>query len=161
MQLPKWALEKAGPQDRVRAQDAYQRKTGHFIAPEWPSLREWMRAREWKYSWLSKETAFYKQCFRNDDNFRAVLEDQIAELWIPKQSHQVSEDDLASIDKDYSDRAWSSAVAQLKDLRRAIDAGITIKVDGRTFTSSGSFYTWVHKRYHALEEASDDWIMEG
>lgn len=161
MQLPTWALEKAEPQDRDRARNAYQKKTGRFTITNRATLKDWMKAQAWKQSRFALEGSFYKQCFQDDDYFRTALEEQVVEMWIPKQSHQVSKTDLASMDKDYNDREWAAAVAQLKDIRRAIDAGVTIEVDGQTFKSSGSFYNWAHKRYHSLEEASDDWILEG
>ena len=41
---------------------------------------------------------------------------------------------------------------------RAAGAGVVIEIEGETFKSSGSFYTWLHGRYHALEDGYDDWV---
>jgi hypothetical protein len=161
MLLPNWALEKAGPNDRVRSKAAYQQKTGRFTVPNRVSLKDWMLARGWKRSWLSPEGSFYKQCFQDDVLFQLALKDQMIDIWIPKAMHQVSAANLAAIDEDYQQKDWSAAVAQLRDIRRAIDAGITIELDGQTFISSGAFYTWAHQRYHVLEEISNDWMMDG
>ena len=161
MLLPNWALEKAGPHDRVRAKEAYEKETGRFTVPNRVSLKDWMKARGWKRSWISPEGSFYKQCFRDDSLFQLALKEEMVDIWIPKQTHQVSKADLAGIDQDYQTQDWSAAVAKLRDIRRALDAGVTIEIDGQPFKSSGSFYTWAHKRYHALAEISNDWMMDG
>jgi len=161
MSIPNWALEKAGPNDRVRAKEAYQRETGRFTVPNRVSLKDWMKARGWKRSWISPESSFYRQCFQDDTLFQLALKDNMADIWIPKQSHQLSDADLAAIDEDYEQKDWSAAVAQLRDIRRAIDGGVTLKIDGQTFKSSGFFYTWAHQRYHTLEEISNEWMMDG
>lgn len=46
----------------------------------------------------------------------------------------------------------------LRDIRRAIEAGVIIDVDGKELKSVGAFLTWSLKRYHLLEEMSDKWI---
>lgn len=160
MLLPNWALEKAGPHDRVRAKEARQKDTGRFTLPNRVSLKEWMKARGWKRSWISPEGSFYKQCFQDDTLFQLVLKEKMVDIWIPKQSHRISEADLAAINRDYEAQDWSATAAQLRDIRRALGAGVIIEIDGQSFKSSGSFYTWVHQRYHALEGISNEWMTD-
>lgn len=161
MLLPNWALEKAGPHDRVRAKEAYEKETGRFTVPNRVSLKDWMKAQGWKRSWISLEGSFYKQCFQDDSLFQLALKEEMVDIWIPKEVCQISVADLASMDKDYDAQDWSTAAAKLRDIRRAIDAGVIIEIDGQSFKSSGSFYTWTHQRYHALEEISNEWMMDG
>ena len=49
-------------------------------------------------------------------------------------------------------------VAGLREIRRAVAAGVVVYVDGKTLRSFGSFYNWAHGRYDALEEGYDSWI---
>jgi hypothetical protein len=49
-------------------------------------------------------------------------------------------------------------VESLREVRRAVEAGVVVHVDGKQLTSFDSFYSWAHGRYHALEDGYDSWI---
>jgi hypothetical protein len=50
-------------------------------------------------------------------------------------------------------------VEALRELRRAVEAGVALQVEGgpdlRTWQE---FYAWAHGRYHMLEDGYDPWI---
>ena len=81
-------------------------------------------------------------------------------MFVPKDSLRISEKELHRIDRLYKQKEWDAAVVALREYRRAIDAGVIIIVGDESFKSSGSFYTWIHKRYHILEEAANEIIWE-
>ena len=49
-------------------------------------------------------------------------------------------------------------VEELREIRRAVEAGVAVKVEGKTLRSWGAFYDWAHGRYRALEDGYDSWI---
>lgn len=54
---------------------------------------------------------------------------------------------------------WGSLVEELRDIRRAVEAGVVVEVENtKKLRSFNSFYTWAHGRYHALEDGYDSWI---
>ena len=53
---------------------------------------------------------------------------------------------------------WGVLVEALREIRRAVEAGVAVKVEGKTLRDFDSFYTWAHGRYHALEDGYDSWI---
>lgn len=81
------------------------------------------------------------------------------------KTHRVSDEELREFDALYHEKDpfgrhyWNALVEGLRELRRAIDAGGVVEVDGRAFKDSGSFYNWAHGRYHALEDGCDKWIL--
>jgi hypothetical protein len=55
---------------------------------------------------------------------------------------------------------WGTLVAELREIRRLVEAGVTVNVEGTqtVLTTWQSFYDWAHGRYHALEDGYDSWI---
>ena len=49
---------------------------------------------------------------------------------------------------------WS----RMREIRRAVEAGVVVEIDGRKLKSWASFYDWAHGRYHMLEDGYDSWI---
>jgi hypothetical protein len=111
----------------------------------------------WKRSWLFPEDSFYKTLFENNKNFELALENVI-DLLISKSIHPISDKELQDLDQDYEERSFSAIFEGLRDIRRAIEAGVIIDLDGRELKSVGAFVTWAHKRYHLLEVMFDKWI---
>lgn len=77
----------------------------------------------------------------------------------------VSAERLQELDWLYAQRSpsgrpteWGGLVDALREIRRAVEAGVVVEVDGRTLTSFATFYTWAHGRYHMLEDGYDRWI---
>ena len=57
-------------------------------------------------------------------------------------------------------RRWDELVDELRAIRRLVEAGVTVKVEGANtvLTTWQEFYNWAHGRYHALEDGCDHWI---
>ena len=55
---------------------------------------------------------------------------------------------------------WGALVEALRDIRRRVEAGVTVRIEGTgtTLTDWSGFYEWAHGRYHALEDGYDRWI---
>jgi len=51
------------------------------------------------------------------------------------------------MDEDYGSKSWSGLVEELREIRRAIDAGTEIEIDGKKLKPSGTSINWTHARY--------------
>jgi hypothetical protein len=158
MELPTWAVRKATSSDREEAAKAYKVGTAKINIRNDASVRSWMKDKGWKRSWLFLQESFIKQLFFSEENYRLALKDKVVEILIPKTMVTISEKRLNDIDQSYADRSFSYVVESLREMRRAVEAGVTIEVDGKELKSWNSWYTWAHARYHLLEEGSDEWI---
>jgi len=43
---------------------------------------------------------------------------------------------------------WGSLVGELREVRRAIEAGVIVEVGGQELCTPSDFFSWVDKRYH-------------
>ena len=117
-----------------------------------------MKSKGWKTPWIFLQQSFIKQLFANDENYRTVIEDHIVNLLIPRKSVFLSEEQLEDIDESYEAKSWSYVVEALREIRRAVEAGVEIKVEGKILKTWNDWYSWAHARYGLLEEGSDKWI---
>lgn len=177
--IPTWALETAGPGDREQAVAAQRRGrlwtswdlhpevAGRNVAlrpPAAPS-REWAKARGWPAPWLGFRKAFLAHMLASDESFALALAEGGVELYFPKRHHALTAEEVAELDALYEERGengrptgWGPLVSGLREIRRAVEAGVVVEVEGRRLGSWGSFYDWAHGRYHALEDGYDSWI---
>ncbi|MBP9146481.1 MAG: hypothetical protein KBF21_15285 [Thermoanaerobaculia bacterium] len=73
---------------------------------------------------------------------------------------------LRTLDAMYAERSasgrptsWRALVAELRRIRRAIEAGAVVEIEGEgTLRTWQEFYSWAHGRYHMLEDGCDPWI---
>ena len=73
---------------------------------------------------------------------------------------------LAEFDALYAARSpegrptdWGALVEALRSIRRAIESGGTVQVEGGPILRTWEeFYAWAHGRYHMLEDGYDHWI---
>ena len=80
--------------------------------------------------------------------------------------HLVSAEELNALDALYAARSpsghptsWRVLVEELRQIRRAIEAGTVVQVEGvATLRTWQQFYDWAHGRYHMLEDGCDAWI---
>lgn len=93
-----------------------------------------------------------------DADFALTVTESGLEIKIPVQTYTISVEALAKMDQEYEDREWGVLVTGLREIRRAVEAGVVVHVDGETLNSFGRFYNWAHNRYHALEDGHDSWI---
>jgi hypothetical protein len=84
----------------------------------------------------------------------------------PPAEHLLSERELRALDALYAERSadgrpvsWGPLVEELRELRRLIEKATVVRLpDGQTLRTWNQFYTWAHRRYHALEDGCDAWI---
>ena len=80
--------------------------------------------------------------------------------------HTITSEILRDLDALYgdatmqTDRNWGLLVERLRQIRRLVESGISVKIEGSetVLTTWQDFYSWAHGRYHKLEEGSDQWI---
>ena len=181
--LPTWALRPAGDGDLDAVRQARQK--GVLVvrwrrgAAEDPAALpaaqgvDWARRQGWRISrwqaWWSAEGAFLDAALRDDDRFRLALLEAGAELLIPKELHTLGSAELRALDDLYTTTEdmgvlgrrptrWDELVADLRELRRVVEAGVVVEVEGRELRTWNDFYTWAHGRFSGLEDGSDAWI---
>lgn len=120
--------------------------------------REWAKRHGWPAPRLGFERAFVARMLESDESFEQALAGSGVEITIPRKSYSFPESELASMDEAYRDHSWRWLVEALREIRRAVEAGVVVQVEGARLASFQSFYTWAHNRYHALEDGSDGWI---
>ena len=158
MNLSSWALRKATLKDREIAKQAFDNSVGKIVFSNRESLRQWMKDKGWKRSWFFLEGSFTESLFGNDENFKLALSDEVVEIFIPKDAFQITDKQLKNIDRDYEAKSWSAVVEELRDIRRAVEAGVVIQVEDKKLKTWNEFYNWAHRRYHMLEDGADKWI---
>lgn len=78
----------------------------------------------------------------------------------------ISTESLRTLDAMYAERSasgrptsWRALVEELRKIRRAIEAGAVVEVEGEAALRTWQeFYSWAHGRYHMLEDGCDPWI---
>lgn len=163
--LPSWATEPAAPNDRERAQRAHQLGMLQVTWPDKKQLKAWAKAQGWPTPFFGLHDALLKQLLSTDEAFALALHSSGLTLRIPIKQHTITAVELQKLDVLYDSRgasgrpdAWGSLVADLRQIRRLVEAGIVVTVDDQRLTSFGSFYNWAHGRYHMLEDGYDSWI---
>ena len=156
--LPKWAITPATPADRLATQHAYKHNTLQSNWAECHSLKSWAKKQGWPTSWFDFQSTFFNTMLENDTNFALALTESGLEITIPKQTYTFPDEALKKFDQAYEDRQWNWLVESLREIRRAVEAGVVVTIDGETLTSWSGFYDWAHGRYHVLEDGADHWI---
>lgn len=96
----------------------------------------------------------------SEENFALAINASGIEMSIPRREVSLSAEWLSELDA-LSERPedWGALVAELREIRRAVEAGVVVTADGaRPMKSWQGFYSWAHGRYHMLEDGYDDWI---
>lgn len=100
----------------------------------------------------------------NDETFALAGTECGIEIRVPKRSHTISADELGELDTLYEERStfgqpagWGLLVKELREMRRAVEAGVVVNVEGSptTMKSWQNFYDWAHGRYSMLEDGYD------
>lgn len=156
--LPAWALTTAGPADRLAVQKAQSRGKAQIRWRNGAPPREWARRQGWPTPWFGFEKAFVTKMLESDECFALALSETGVEISIPRDRYILSAKELEDFDALYRDASWDYLVEELREIRRAVEAGVEIHVEGERLTSFESFYKWAHGRYYVLEEAATSWI---
>lgn len=177
---PQWAIRTAKPGDRGAAVRADQRGT---LWTNWDPAplgyaggrrihgppRDWAKAHGWPTPWFAFERAFLTKMLASDESFDLAVADSGVKLYLPKKQHNLSHADLERLDALYEESQemgalgrrptrWGKLVEELREIRRAVEAGVEVTVGGQTLADWESFYSWAHGRYRALEDGYDSWI---
>jgi len=164
---PAWALRTATSKDRLAAQRLHKRNRLQIKWPRFKEIRGWARRQGWPASWWGFEDTFLKTMLESDENFELALKESGIEISMPIASHTISDEELKRLDALYEETEdmgarhptrWGELVGELRELRRVAEAGVAVKVEGKTLKSWGSFYDWAHGRYGSLEDGYDSWI---
>ena len=163
--LPSDFLQMATPADRELVEDARRRGTLQITWPERNALRQWAGKHGWRAPRFGFEESFTAKMLESEETFALALNESGIRLVVPSARYTLPPERLRNFDEWYDERgadgrpsAWGNLVEALRDVRRAVEAGIAVEIDGRTFRQFGDFYEWAHGRYHMLEDGYDRWI---
>jgi hypothetical protein len=158
-------MREAGPGDRHAARDAHGRGALQVTWPDRKTLRNWAKQRGWPAPWLGFDGAFLARILEDEASFEQAVRESGIGIRVPREDYTISAERLRELDELYAERSesgrpvgWRSLVEELREIRRAVEAGVVVKVEDETLRTWGAFYEWAHGRYHALEDGSDRWI---
>lgn len=165
-EIPAWALRTATAEDSGSARDAQSLGRMRIKWPDLKALKTWARQQGWPTPWLDFEEAFVTRMLESKEAFELALNDSGIEILIPKQDYTIPAAKVRELDALYEERSasgrptgWGSLVEELREIRRAVEAGVAVKVEGaQELRTWQAFYEWAHGRYHALEDGYDRWI---
>lgn len=157
--LPNRFYRLATPADRKAVTAAHKEGVMRTNWMEAEDLKGWAKQQGWPTPWLNFESKFYETMLANDDNFALAVSESGLQITIQITEYTISADELETFDDMYDNpQNWRWLVESLREVRRAIEAGVVVHVEDKTLTSWSSFYNWAHGRYHMLEDGADEWI---
>jgi hypothetical protein len=164
--LPAWALRTATPDDQALAQEAHRQGKLRIIWPDTNALRMWAKHQGWPTPWFGFEQVFTAHMLDTATNFALAMTNSGIKVHFPKQQCTISGETLRELDALYDSRSssgrpvgWEALVEQIRDIRRVVEAGITVHIEGeQSIQNWQQFYAWAHGRYHMLEDGADKWI---
>ncbi len=164
--IPAWAMRRVVAEDYSVARDTHSQGTLQIQWPNLNELRAWSKLQGWPIPWFDFEAAFLATLFESQMNFVQAISESGIELHIPQPAYTFSVERLRELDALYEERSpsgqpvsWRMLVEKLREIRRAVEAGVVIQVEGGpTMRNWQGFYAWAHGRYHMLEDGSDSWI---
>jgi hypothetical protein len=164
--LPAWALQAATPDDHGTAQEAHRQGRLAIKWPDHQALRAWAKQQRWPTPLFDFERGFIAHMLASPANFALAVGSSGVEVSIPRRSYTLTDDQLRELDALYAARSpggrpssWGALVEELREVRRAVEAGVAVTVEGDGLLRSWQeFYQWAHGRYHMLEDGADRWI---
>jgi hypothetical protein len=156
---PDWAYHSVKADEREGALQAHQAGRMRTNWEEAKDLKGWAKKQGWPTPWLNFESKFYETMLASDANFGLAVTKSGLQISIPKKEHTITASDLAGYDAQYEDpQSWRWLVEDLREVRRAVEVGVVVRVEDKELNSFDSFYSWAHGRYHALEDGADEWV---
>ncbi len=164
--LPAWALKIAEAEDYAALAPGRRPAPDMIRWPDLAKLKAWARQQRWPVPFFGFKRAFVDRMMESEDSFRRAVRHSGIAWTIPKSAHQLTARELRDLDELYDEPdnirrvgSWNALVIGLREIRRAIEAGVAIAIeDGPTLRSWQAFYSWAHARYPGLEEGCDHWI---
>jgi hypothetical protein len=166
-QIPEWAMQTAVPDDYNRAVTAHKQGTLQIIWPtDMSTVRNWAKGQTWPTPWFNFQSKFITHMLASPQAFTRVLQESGIVIHLPRQEYTLSAEKIEAFDALYDEQSpegfhsgWRLLVEELREIRRAVEAGVVIHIDGgEPLNSWQSFYNWAHGRYYLLEEGADEWI---
>jgi hypothetical protein len=163
---PKWAMRPIEVEDRGDMEKLLRRGLIEITWPEIKSLKRWAGEHHWPTPWFGFKESFMEQILESDSKFLMGLKNSGVKMCVPRQQVDFDAYRLRDLDELYKARNddgrpsdWRQLVEELRELRRAIEAGVAIKVEeGSVLRSWQGFYSWASSRYAGLEDGCDAWI---
>lgn len=164
--IPMWAMRTAKTEDQGVVRDAHRRGTLQITWPNLDVLRDWAKRQGWPTPWFGFEKAFLTRMLESEESFKLAIDQSGIEIQIPRRDFTISMEELRDLDALYEQRdthghpdRWRGLVEELREIRRAVEAGVVVEVEGTgTLRTWQDFYNWAHGRYHMLEDGCDKWI---
>jgi hypothetical protein len=164
--IPAWALRAATGDDRDLAHAAQGHGRMHIRWPPTEALRAWAQQHGWATPFFRFEETFLETMLVSHEHFALAVAESGIQIHLPKQEHTLSAERLRELDALYQGRSeagypngWGSLVEELREIRRAVEAGVAVQVEGeQPMLTWQDFYQWAHGRYHMLEDGADKWI---
>jgi hypothetical protein len=165
-EVPGWALRAATAEDLGVVREAHGLGRAQVRWPDLKLLRVWAARQGWPAPRFGFEKAFLAKMLESEAAYRLAIEEGGIEVRVPRAEFTVSPERLAELDALYGERSaacratgWGVLVEDLREIRRAVEAGVAVKIEGGpALRSWQEFYEWAHGRYHMLEEGADHWI---
>lgn len=156
--LPSWTYRPVVAGDRERVIEARD-LTLHIEWGDQGQVKEWARAQGWPAPWFNFQTKFLDKMLESDENFALALRDSGISMQVPVSSYALPPEYVADLDDSYEERYYRGLVEELRGIRRAVELGVVVEVDGKQLRTFDQFYSWAHGRYHLLEDdMSTGWI---
>jgi hypothetical protein len=164
--LPAWALKTAVAEDHANAGEAHHQGRMQITWPDAGALRRWAKQHGWPTPLFGFEDAFIAKMLSTKEHFELAIEKSGIEMQIPRREYTISAERLKELDAFYEERSdsgrpnsWGILVEELREIRRAVEAGIVVKIEGeQPLLNWQRFYAWAYGRYHMLEDGYDKWI---
>jgi hypothetical protein len=164
--IPRWALRAATAEDLGVVREAHRLGRAQVRWPDLKLLRVWAARQGWPAPRFGFEAAFLAKMLESDNSYRLGTGESGLEVLVPKADFTISRERLGELDALYEERSaacratgWGVLVEDLREIRRAVEAGVAVKIEGGPALHSWQeFYEWAHGRYHMLEEGADHWI---
>lgn len=161
-----WALRAATAEDRDFAKEAHRHNKIHITWPNERAVRIWAKRHGWATPLFGFEEAFITAMLETKEHFALAIKESGIEILLPRREYRITDEKIRELDALYEERSssgrptsWGTLVEELRDIRRAVEAGVLITIEGeQTIQSWQSFYCWAHGRYHMLEDGYDKWI---
>lgn len=158
-------MRPATPGDRESVASALRKGLAAITWPDDRTLRAWAKEHGWPAPSIGFKDAFVTKMLESDETFALALSDSGIKTSILVQDFTLPPEDLYDLDRLYAARSadgrpsdWGVLVEALREIRRAVEAGVAVEIEGKTCRDWGSFYEWAHGRYHMLEDGYDAWI---
>lgn len=164
--IPAWALRAATVEDHGLVKEAHGQGRMQIKWPHVNAVRSWAKQQGWSTPFFGFEEAFIANMLETKENFALALEKSGLEIQVPQQQYTITDETLCTFDALYEGRSssgrpdrWGILVEQLRDIRRAVEVGVVVNIEGeQPIVSWQGFYSWANGRYHMLEDGYDKWI---